>query len=351
MKNQTIFVTTFRYESKARQPAQIWIFYDIFSPGRNGDWIRVASTSDLWGVEYSAEAKMSVAAVPHSAPAVQSEPSDDSSVWVPIASWAKRSDLSTFLLDILKKLLLNPSIVRCCDSGWVLPRFAVQRTFSGADLCTTRERSLDARSSCGPWGRQPCSQWWFCCLVSIFFAERWKYHHPGWSKTDVKTVSLIQQTKVNELNWFKLNYSQFFGVYFGVLCQSKVTLKARRSRQSPEWSVDFLRCPASCRSPGSTRQRQKERLHWRAATWTNQDEDEVHQSSREKHDKITQNQSLDRVGLLLDRSEKKPSSSQVRVNPGAARILWQQGFTCNSQTWRCLAYRCVEATNILRQSE
>ena len=54
----------------------------------------------------------------------------------------------------------------------------------------------------------------------------------------------------------------------------KVTLKARRSRRSPgEWSAEFLRCPAaaSWRSPGSTRQRQKERLHWRAATWINDD--------------------------------------------------------------------------------
>jgi hypothetical protein len=54
----------------------------------------------------------------------------------------------------------------------------------------------------------------------------------------------------------------------------KVTLKARRSRRSPgEWSAEFLRCPAaaSWRSPGATRQRQKERLHWRAATWINDD--------------------------------------------------------------------------------
>lgn len=71
-----------------------------FESERNGDWIRVASTADLWGVEYSAEAKMSVAAVPHSHPALQSQPSDDSSVWVPIVAWAaSQTEHSSFLSD------------------------------------------------------------------------------------------------------------------------------------------------------------------------------------------------------------------------------------------------------------
>ncbi|CAJ1358179.1 unnamed protein product [Effrenium voratum] len=56
---------------------------------RNGDWIRVAGTADLWGVEYSARAKAAVAAPPAHTAALDSEPAepmpaDDSSVWVPI---------------------------------------------------------------------------------------------------------------------------------------------------------------------------------------------------------------------------------------------------------------------------
>lgn len=64
---------------KKKQQTHLW-------PDRNGDWIRVAGTCDLWGVEYSPEAKISVAAVPHANPALQSQPTDDSSVWVPIAT-------------------------------------------------------------------------------------------------------------------------------------------------------------------------------------------------------------------------------------------------------------------------
>lgn len=64
-----------------------------FSPGevliaaeRKGDWIRVAATLDLWGVEYSAWAKLSVAApLAHAQPGQSMPPpADDSSVWVPI---------------------------------------------------------------------------------------------------------------------------------------------------------------------------------------------------------------------------------------------------------------------------
>ena len=66
-------------DPKKKQQTHLW-------PARNADWIRVAGTCDLWGVDYSAEAKMSVAAVPHANPALQSQPTDDSSVWVPVAT-------------------------------------------------------------------------------------------------------------------------------------------------------------------------------------------------------------------------------------------------------------------------
>lgn len=148
----------------------------LIAAERNGDWIRVASTSDLWGVEYSAEAKMSVAAVPHTNPGLQSQPSDDSSVWVPIDGSC---------LDM-------PSSGRFLEQIYVPP------------------------------GRDP----WI----------------PGAGFLDLECENLA-------------------------VSHGSVTLKARRSRRSPgEWSAEFLRCPAaaSWRSPGSTRQRQKERLHWRA---------------------------------------------------------------------------------------
>eukprot|EP00913_Durusdinium_trenchii_P004040 g3742.t1 len=55
-----------------QQPSPNGQAFGEFSPGevliaaeRQGDWIRVAGTSDLWGVEYSEEAKITVAAVPH----------------------------------------------------------------------------------------------------------------------------------------------------------------------------------------------------------------------------------------------------------------------------------------------
>eukprot|EP00434_Breviolum_minutum_P044211 symbB.v1.2.039464.t1/scaffold6578.1/size17795/1 len=161
-------------------PSREGMEFGEFSPGeiliaaeRNGDWIRVAGTCDLWGVEYSPEAKISVAAVPHANPALQSQPTDDSSVWVPIDG---------FCLDM-------PSSGRFLEQIYVPP------------------------------GRDPWT--------------------PGVGFPDPEHENL----SVNE---------------------GSVTLKARRSRQSGEWSTDFLGCPASCKSPGSARQRQKERLYWRA---------------------------------------------------------------------------------------
>ncbi|CAK9019963.1 unnamed protein product [Durusdinium trenchii] len=163
-----------------QQPSPNGQAFGEFSPGevliaaeRQGDWIRVAGTSDLWGVEYSEEAKITVAAVPH-APGVQAQPTDDSSVWVPIDGSC---------LDM-------PSFGRFLEQIYVPP------------------------------GRDP-----------------WALAEP------------LDPTERESLAVHK----------------GSVTLKARRQRpDASEWSVELLRCPWSSHSPGTARQRQRERLHWRS---------------------------------------------------------------------------------------
>lgn len=61
----------------------------LIAAERNGDWIRVACTSDLWGVTYSAQALAATAApMTHGMEpgAAEPKPIDDSSIWVPIDS-------------------------------------------------------------------------------------------------------------------------------------------------------------------------------------------------------------------------------------------------------------------------
>ncbi|CAK9078938.1 Uncharacterized protein SCF082_LOCUS37685 [Durusdinium trenchii] len=160
-----------------QQPSPNGQAFGEFSPGevliaaeRQGDWIRVAGTSDLWGVEYSEEAKITVAAVPH-APGVQAQPTDDSSVW------------DGSCLDM-------PSFGRFLEQIYVPP------------------------------GRDP-----------------WALAEP------------LDPTERESLAVHK----------------GSVTLKARRQRpDASEWSVELLRCPWSSHSPGTARQRQRERLHWRS---------------------------------------------------------------------------------------
>ena len=115
---------------------------------------------------------------------------------------------------------------------------------------------------------------------------------------------------------------------------AEVTLKARRSRQSGEWSTDFLGCPASCKSPGSARQRQKERLYWRAVARMRQHISEVTNPwfLNVPHLHITDLQltRLDAFCRFWFFSIRNTS----RTAAGVARILWpeQEGFACRFGT-------------------
>lgn len=60
----------------------------LIAAARHGDWIRLAGTAELWGVEYSREAQAMVAQVPHG---LEAAPPVEASVWVPIAARSNRA--------------------------------------------------------------------------------------------------------------------------------------------------------------------------------------------------------------------------------------------------------------------
>eukprot|EP00931_Biecheleriopsis_adriatica_P056415 TRINITY_DN33422_c0_g2_i1.p1 TRINITY_DN33422_c0_g2~~TRINITY_DN33422_c0_g2_i1.p1 ORF type:complete len:389 (+),score=64.81 TRINITY_DN33422_c0_g2_i1:1-1167(+) len=151
----------------------------LIAAERNGDWIRIASTADLWGVDYTSEAKasMSLATPCHGTPDVKDQrPVDDSSIWVPI-------DGSCFGTDSGMGRLLEQIFV--------------------------------------PPGREP-----------------WQAGGFGKLTADERDSLSVRH--------------------------GSVAFRAKKSRLQPDWSTPLLHCPCVIDSPGSVRQRQRERLRCRS---------------------------------------------------------------------------------------